>query len=188
MAMRGGRLGVGIQTLGPQLGEYFGLGDRTGVLVTTVQDDSPAAKAGLKAGDVIVAVDGEDVEDPGDVSRAIREAEAGPLAIRILREREERTVTVELPEPEDVWRSDDGEASSFFFSPDDFDFGDVHVEWLSPEAAEGEGPAVFQFDTKPGTTEIAVPRLEALPPAGDIEVLPGSPEAAPGRATRRLSI
>ena len=46
-----GRLGVGIQELTPQLAEYFGTKD--GVLVTSVEPETPAAKAGLKAGDVI---------------------------------------------------------------------------------------------------------------------------------------
>ena len=136
MSMRGGRLGVGIQTLEPQLAEYFGLGERTGVLITTVKEESPAAKAGLKAGDVIIAVDGEDIDGTGDVSRMVWGAEAGPVAIRIVRDRGERTVTVDLPEAENTWKSDEGEMNSFFFEPGDFDMrfdeGDVHVEWAEP--------------------------------------------------------
>ena len=136
MSMRGGRLGVGIQGLEPQLAEYFGLGDRDGVLITTVREDSPAAAAGLKAGDVIVAVDGEEIESAGDVSRLVWGADAGPVAIRILRDRQERTVTVDLPEAENTWRSDDGEMNGFFFGPEhfdmDFDTDDVRVEWAEP--------------------------------------------------------
>jgi membrane-associated protease RseP (regulator of RpoE activity) len=129
MSMRGGRMGVGIQGLEPQLAEYFGLGERTGVLVTTVKEDSPAASAGLKAGDVIIAVGGEEIEDAGDVSRLVWEADAGPLEIRILRDRKERTLTVELPEAENTWRSGDGELNGFFFGPDT---DDLHVEWAEP--------------------------------------------------------
>lgn len=117
MSMRGGRLGVGIQSLEPQLADYFGLGDRSGVLITTVREDSPAASGGLKAGDVILAVDGEVVEDPGDVSRLVWGADAGPVTLRVLRDRKERTLTVELPEAEHRWQSDDGEQESFFFGP-----------------------------------------------------------------------
>lgn len=130
MSMRGGRLGVAIQTLDGQLAEYFGLDDRAGALITNVREDSPAAAAGLKAGDVIVAVAGEDVESPSEVSRLVWDADAGPVAIRILRDRQERTVTVDLPE------SENGEMNGFFFGPKDFDmeFGvdDAHVEWAEP--------------------------------------------------------
>lgn len=135
MAMRGGRLGVGIQSLGDQLGEYFGLEDRTGVLVTSVREESPAAAGGLKAGDVILAVDGEEVEGPGDVSRLVWGAEAGPVAIRILRDRGERTLTVDLPEAESHWQPAEGEMNGFFFrQPFEFDFepGDVEVKWVEP--------------------------------------------------------
>jgi len=125
MSMRGGRLGVGIQNLEPQLAEYFGLGDRTGVLITTVKEDSPAASAGLRAGDVIIAVDGEEIDGPGDLSRMVWEVETGPVAIQIMRDRSEKTITVELPEAESRWESKDGEVHEFFFGPEDspsFDF------------------------------------------------------------------
>jgi serine protease Do len=135
MSMRGGRLGVGIQSLGPQLADYFGLGDQSGVLITRVREDSPAASGGLKAGDVILAVDGETVEDPGDVSRLVWGADTGPVAIRILRDRKERTLTVELPEAENRWQSGEGEEGSFFFGTP-FDVrvapGEVNVEWAQP--------------------------------------------------------
>src|SRR5207245_961813 len=64
------RIGVSTQPLTKQLADYFGVKDG-GLLITSVDDNSPAAKAGLKAGDVITAVDGEKVASPGDVSRAI---------------------------------------------------------------------------------------------------------------------
>ncbi len=125
MSMRGGRLGVGIQNLEPQLAEYFGLGDRTGVLITTVKEDSPAASAGLRAGDVIISVDGEEIDGSADVSRLVWMVDAGPVEIRILRDRSEKTITVELPEAESRWESKDGEVHGFFFGPEDspsFDF------------------------------------------------------------------
>jgi serine protease Do len=96
--MSGGRLGVSVQTLGDQLGAYFGLDGRPGVLVTSVGEDSPAAKGGLKAGDVILAFGGEEVAGPGELVEAVREADEGPVPVRVLRDRKERTVTVELPE------------------------------------------------------------------------------------------
>src|SRR6266404_736593 len=60
------RIGVSTIELTKQLAEYFGITDGRGVLVTSVSADSPAAKAGIKAGDVITAIDGDKVETTGD--------------------------------------------------------------------------------------------------------------------------
>lgn len=184
--MRGGRLGVGIQSLGPQLGEYFGLGDRTGVLITTVNEDSPAAAAGLRAGDVIIAVDGEEIDGPGDVSRLVWDAEAGPVAIRVLRDRAERTVTVELPEAENTWTSDDGEIHGLFFGPDGID-GDVHVEWADPFEFHFEGaPHILHLEEG---GELEFPHIEVVP--GDAGIIKVPDTRGPVRVTpgkRALSI
>ncbi len=140
--MGGGRLGVGIQSVGDQLGEYFGLDGRDGVLVTSVEEDSPAEKAGLKAGDIILSVGGTPIDGTGEVARAIREAEQGPIAVGILRDRKERNVTVELPEaPEFNWNSDDGKVilkipeaieGAMMVVPEILD--DLHMEWHGPES------------------------------------------------------
>src|SRR2546425_2811176 len=87
------RIGVSTQGLTKQLADYFGVKDG-GLLITSVNENSPAAKAGLKAGDVITAVDGEKVTSPGDVSRAISKKEDGPVSLTIIRDRSTRTVTV----------------------------------------------------------------------------------------------
>lgn len=99
------RLGVRLQSLTPQLAEYFGLGQRSGVLVASVRDGSPADGAGLQAGDVLLSVAGEDVSDASDAALAVREA-SGEVEIRVLRRGEERTLTARLPE-----RGDDEDAA-----------------------------------------------------------------------------
>jgi membrane-associated protease RseP (regulator of RpoE activity) len=93
-----GRLGVGIQPLTPQLGEYFGAKD--GVLVTTVEPDSPAAKAGLKAGDVITAVGDTAVTTPSELTRAIRRAEGEQVSITYYRDKKSAKTTATLERPE----------------------------------------------------------------------------------------
>lgn len=88
----GRRIGVTTTPLGPQLADYFGV--RKGVLVNSVEDGSPAARAGIKAGDVIVEAEGEQVEDSGDLSRAINKKEEGEVSLSVYRERKQRTVRV----------------------------------------------------------------------------------------------
>jgi membrane-associated protease RseP (regulator of RpoE activity) len=70
-----GYLGVHLDDLSGQLGEYFGVEDGQGVLITEVVADSPAAAAGLQAGDVIVKVDDVEVADSGDLHAFMRETE-----------------------------------------------------------------------------------------------------------------
>lgn len=121
--IRGGRgaMGVRLQGLTEQLGEHFGVQEGEGALVTSVRDESPAAKAGLQAGDVIVALGGESVSDPGDVAGSVRAAEAGPMEVTVMRDGQRRTLTVVLEEVEE------GECENVFFSP-----GERHsFEWNS---------------------------------------------------------
>lgn len=94
-----GRLGLRLQGLTDQLAEYFGV--EGGALVASVREDSPAAQAGIRAGDVVVRIGEEDVRDPGDAVRAVRAAEAGPVTVAVVRDGGERTVTVELPAKDD---------------------------------------------------------------------------------------
>jgi membrane-associated protease RseP (regulator of RpoE activity) len=77
-----------------QLADYFGIGDGKGVLVTSVADDSPAAKAGLKAGDVITSIDGEKVEGAGDLARGINKKKEGDVTLTVIRNRNQRTIIV----------------------------------------------------------------------------------------------
>jgi serine protease Do len=87
------RIGVSTQTLSKQLADYFGVKDG-GALITSVTDNSPAAKAGLKAGDVITAIDGEKVAAPGDVTKGLNKKETGDVTLTIIRDHNTRTVTL----------------------------------------------------------------------------------------------
>src|SRR5437867_2723167 len=59
------RLGVSVEDVGGQLGEYFGLKEGEGVLVRSVKKGTPADTAGMRAGDVIIKVDGERITGSG---------------------------------------------------------------------------------------------------------------------------
>jgi len=97
-----GRLGIVAQALSPQLAEFFGT--KEGVLVSSVRDDSPAAAAGLRAGDVITAVDGEKVASPSDLVRAAARAERD-VTIAYVREGKPAEAKVPLPPRERRERS-----------------------------------------------------------------------------------
>jgi serine protease Do len=74
--VRPGRLGLSFQEVSGQLARYFKVDDG-GLLVTEVEEDGPAAKAGVRAGDVIVKVDGKGVTGADDLRHAIGEAAPG---------------------------------------------------------------------------------------------------------------
>lgn len=93
--MTGRRLGVTVEEMRPQLAQYFGA--REGVLVTSVTDDSPAKRAGLRAGDVITSLNGEAIRSRGDLLRAVRDANGRDVAITIVRDRKETSVSIQLP-------------------------------------------------------------------------------------------
>ena len=81
-------------SLTKQLADYFGIADGKGALVTAVTEDGPAAKAGVKAGDVITAVDGEAVDSPGDISRVINRKKEGDVTLTIIRNKSQQTIHV----------------------------------------------------------------------------------------------
>ncbi len=82
-----GRLGIGIQGMDQSLAQSFGLKDSSGALVGTVEKDSPAEKAGFKAGDVIRKIDGVDMVDSTDVTSRIGNAAPGTkVAVEVWRD------------------------------------------------------------------------------------------------------
>src|SRR5688500_9370971 len=96
----GNRLGVSIEDLSPQLGEYFGAKD--GVLVSSVETDSAAAKAGVKAGDVITSVNGNTVNDGGDLRRRLSSLSAGDeFSLGIVRDKRTMTLKGKLESPQE---------------------------------------------------------------------------------------
>ncbi len=91
------RLGIDGESLTKQLGEYFGAPNGEGVLVRSVDRDSPAEKAGIKAGDVIIKLDGERVAGMRDLRNLLREkSKKGSVPVALIRNRREMIVTVSL--------------------------------------------------------------------------------------------
>ena len=93
-ASRGGMM---VENLTPQLGNYFGVENGHGVLIRSVEKNSPAERAGLRAGDVVVKVGDQAVADTSDWRNAMRSHRSGSVALSIIRERKQQKVTLNLP-------------------------------------------------------------------------------------------
>lgn len=103
-AWRSGMLGVETESLNPQLADFFGV--KQGVLIRAVVGGSPAEKAGIKAGDVLIRVDDQEVTTPGQVSAAIRVArKKHSVSLKLVRNRREMTFTATLDDDHSTWPS-----------------------------------------------------------------------------------
>lgn len=106
----GAYLGVELFKLNDDLADYFGVKADNGVLVLEVAEDSPAKKAGIKAGDVITKIDKEAVSDPADVQEILSELEEDDqIELELIHKNSKKTITVTLEERENV--------RQFYFGP-----------------------------------------------------------------------
>ena len=92
---RGRKLGLDYQQVEGQLAEYFGVEQGEGILVTGVVEDGPAFKAGLKAGDVILEVEGQQIRNRRDLFRVAAGLEPGTeITVKVLRDRQAESFTL----------------------------------------------------------------------------------------------
>ena len=92
-----GWLGVVIQNVSDDIADSIGMKEAKGAMITKVTEDGPAAKEDLKAGDVIVEVNGEKIEDLRDLARKVAELHPDtPVKLSIVRYGEKREVTMKL--------------------------------------------------------------------------------------------
>ena len=97
-----GRIGVGIQNVTKDLADSLGLGKAQGAVVGNVEEGSPAAKAGLEVGDVILKIDGRNVDGSADLSRTIRGLKPGTkVNLQVWRSGKPRDLTVTVAEFKD---------------------------------------------------------------------------------------
>jgi len=156
-----GRIGVLVQEVGQQLADSFGLDRPRGAIVAQVENASPAAKAGLKAGDVILAVGGQPIERSGQLSAVISQIRPGTrVELEVWRDRASRKVEIEVGELKEgaVAAGDRGEAQQ------GGKLG-LSVRPLSPQEKRAAG-----IDTGLLVEDVAGPALEADVRPGDVIV------------------
>ena len=145
-----GWLGVGIQDLTPDLAEYYGLKDKQGVLVAQVFEGDPADKAGIKAKDVIIEVDGKPVISSRELSAMVAAIPVGQKTpIKVLRDGQEKTVTVEIakrPESGPLAKAESNDKSEL----------GIQIAEMTPEMARRFGHSetekgVLVIGVKPGS-------------------------------------
>jgi serine protease Do len=151
------RSGATVEDLTPQLGDYFGAKGGEGVLVRNVERGSPAESAGLKAGDVIVKIAQDRVSNSSDWRRLMRGQKAGPIAVTILRDRREQTISIKLPER----RSSDAATFQFDFPDvpayDAAELGKIMKE-LQPQIERAQKSAMITMKTVNAKTQREIER------------------------------
>jgi len=108
-----GRIGVGITNVTRDLADSLGLPSAQGAAVLSVEDGSPAAKAGVEAGDVILKIDGRAVDGSSDLSRTIRGLKPGTTVhLTLWHDGKPREAAVKIGEFKDTDEAKEGSSSS----------------------------------------------------------------------------
>ncbi|MDX6269754.1 MAG: serine protease Do [Acidobacteriota bacterium] len=162
------RIGITTQPLTDQLANYFGVSGRDGLLVTSVAENSPASKAGLKAGDVVTEVDGVRLKNAGELSRALNRREEGDVSLTVVRERKTRTIKV---------TPDRTQNNPMFYKPGGLGMN-APMTLIAPRvqlAPRPALPALPAMPAAPGSIKPlvaprpqAAPRIYAVPPVAPV--------------------
>jgi serine protease Do len=86
--------GAQLELMGPQLAQYFGAEGTAGLLVRSVEGNSPAELAGMKAGDVVVRINSTPVTNGTDWTKTVHENKGRPLSVVVIRDKHEQTLTL----------------------------------------------------------------------------------------------
>ncbi|MCU1320210.1 MAG: hypothetical protein JWP98_1728 [Edaphobacter sp.] len=86
--------GAKLEVMGPQLAEFFGAQGSAGLLVRSVDANSPASAAGMRAGDVVIKVNSVSIASGNDWTKAIHENKGKPVPVVVLRDKKEQTLTL----------------------------------------------------------------------------------------------
>jgi serine protease Do len=140
------QIGISVYPVTKQLGERYGVDG--GVMINDVREDSPAAKAGLKAGDIIVEADGKAVKNHLDLMRAISEKKEGDVQLTLMRDRNRQTISVtpEAAKDSGFMFQTDGDDEGTMIAPRP---GDMHLTMPSMPATPMGAPGQMMVPTRP---------------------------------------
>ena len=155
-----GYLGVYIQDITPELATSFGLKEAKGVLVSDVTPDSPAKKAGVNKGDVILEYDGKQVEEKGQLTKMVgRTAIGKKVKLVVLRDKDQKTLWVTIGELSEK------QATAAAPKPEETDRWGIKVQDISPDMAAHLG--------LPSNAGVVIAEVEPGSPADEENLQPG---------------
>jgi serine protease Do len=166
-----GWLGVAIQPVTNDVADSLGLSKAAGALVATVTPDSPAEKAGLRQGDVILAFNGEKIATPRELSRAVADADAGGKGrLQVWRGSREIEVSVHIGEmPKQVASGESGRMPA----PESHGGGGVELGALGLTLAPLDDAARQRWGLSENASGVVVASVDAKGDAAEKGVQPG---------------
>jgi serine protease Do len=183
-----GWLGVQIQEMTPEIASSLGLkNDHSGAIVADVGADSPAAKAGLKQGDVILKYDGHDIDQLHDLPRLVAETSIGssvPMTVWRNGHDESLQVSVgQMPNNEQIASNGEGQQA-----------GPERSSALGLQLGQLDDRTRQQLGLKKGVKGVVVTNVAQDSPAADLGIQPGDvivainqqPVANPGEAAQKM--
>ncbi|MCM8814628.1 MAG: DegQ family serine endoprotease [Candidatus Omnitrophica bacterium] len=159
-----GFLGVYLQPLTEDLAASFGLKETKGALVSTVMPDTPAEKAGLKEGDIILEFDGKPVSDVKDLQKKVADAKVGDVVtLGVWRDKKKITLPIKIaerPEEETIAKRSDKETNE--------------QSWRGLKVADITDEIRKKFNISPDIKGVIVINVEPGSPADECEIIPGT--------------
>lgn len=170
------RIGVTTTQLTKQLADYFGVANGKGLLITSVREDSPAQKAGLRAGDVITEMDGSAIENVAALMQAINRKEEGEITLTVVRDKSSRSIRLT---PERGKDSNFIKPGGVFVAPQAMRIAVPNINVQLPQIVVPATPKMKMMALpKIKTPEIRVnvaPRVLTIPSTPVIPALPSTP-------------
>jgi serine protease Do len=169
-----GFMGVGLQTITPDLQQQFNLPTTQGALVREIEPGKPGEKAGLKVGDDIVAINGNAIRDPNELTIAVIQMRPGDVAhLDVIRNGQKMKVDVTL-----VARPTEDKTGKSFSGSGPSEGGNnalegVAVENLTPDIAQQIGVPASTKGVVVDSVEDGSPAAEAQPPLQRGDVITG---------------